>query len=106
MKHLPVATMVLVIGLTLATPALAFHGGTTRGHPVIMRGQAVLHPRPRAFFSIGVGFPTFAYYAPAPAYYEPYPVVYGPAYYRQVWIPGHTVWDGGVRVFIEGHWGR
>jgi hypothetical protein len=109
MKNLPVATLVLALGLTLATPALAFHGGYARGQTVIGRGHVFFRPRPRAFFSIGFGLPGFAYgayYAPAPAFYEPYPIIYGPGYGRPIWVPGHYVWDGGVRVFIEGHWGR
>jgi hypothetical protein len=118
MKRLLAGMAVLVIGLTMATPALAGHHGYGRGHsPRVVRGAnfgytaayygPVYHrPRPRASLFFGFGVPLFGFssvYAPAPLYLAPAPVVVAPAPF---WIPGHYVWDGGVRVFIEGHWSR
>ncbi len=116
MKRLLAVMAVLVIGLTMATPALAGHHGYHRGHgPRVVRGAHCGYPaayyapvyyrsRPRASFFLGFGAPVFGFsavYAPAPVYLAPAPVVVAPA---PVWIPGHSVWDGGVRVWIEGHW--
>ncbi len=125
MRKLPVTAAALALGLTIVTPALAGHRGFYRGHGVVARHRVVLGgrvaflaprphavfiaPRPRLAVSFGFGVPGFygAYYAPAPAYYyPPAPVVVAPAYCEPVWVPGHYVWDGGERFWIERHWSR
>ncbi len=107
MKKLAMAAAALGLGLALATPAMAGHRGLFRGQRVVARNRfAFVAPWPRAFFSFGFGVPAYAYYPPAPVYYAPYPVVAPPPYYSPAWIPGHYVWDGGVRLFIGGHWSR
>ena len=121
MKRLLTAPVVLALGLGLATPALAGHRGTYRGHghrvAVGVQGSfrhfpapPIFHaPRFRSRFSLNIGFPVYAYdsyyYAPAPVYYVPAPVYYRPPC-EPVWIPGRYVWDEGVRFYVAGHWSR
>jgi hypothetical protein len=106
---------VAILSLALTTPAGAGHHGyrrghgggsvTHRGHVVVARPYAYNYwPRPRAFFSVGFGVPGYGYY-PAPVYYGPPAVAYGGSA-CDLWVPGHFVWDGGARFWIEGHWFR
>ena len=113
MKKILVSVATLLLGVSLATPALAGHHGYYRGHGGGgWRGHAGFYgARPRSYFSFGIGFPFYGYsrpcYRPAPVYYNPYPVYAPPPYYGpydSVWVPGHYVFDGGVRFFVAGHW--
>jgi hypothetical protein len=126
MKRLAGAAAALALGFMIVTPALAGHHGYSRGHGVVVRDRGVyggrfgvyasrphavfFAPRPRVAVSFAFGLPGFyaGYYAPAPAYYAypPAPVVVAPAYCEPAWVPGHYVWDGGARFWIEGHWSR
>jgi len=115
MKKLLIGIAITVLGLSLASPALAGHSGQAKGH----RGrqhyshQRYLAPLPhyhhhhsrlRAGLYIGAGYPVYA-----PAYfgygyvYGPPAVVIAPSPYH-VWIPGHYVVRTGARVYVEGYW--
>jgi hypothetical protein len=114
MKRLLTVPIVLSLVLGLTSPVLAGHRGIYRGHrPGVAVGvRGAFHhfpappifrpPRIRSSFSLNIGFPVYAYdsyyYAPAPVYYRP------PC--EPVWIPGHYVWDEGVRFYVTGHWSR
>src|SRR6266446_5507519 len=78
MKKILVTAAILLIGLSLATPALAGHHGYFRGHGDGWRNHAVSYPpKPRAFLSFGVDVPFYGLagpYRPAPIYYDPYPI--------------------------------
>jgi hypothetical protein len=117
MKRLLTILGVLAIGLTLATPVMAGHRDRSRGHHRHVRHQhhrhfvgvpaAVFHHghRVRSSFFVGFGFPGYGYadlYAPAP-FYCGSPAVILPA---PVWVPGHYVYEDGVRFYIAGRWSR
>ncbi len=121
MKKILAMAAVAVLGLTLATPALADHDGYYRGRRAVRGGYgyraSYYAPRPRYHTSIsfGLGLPFFAYgayYAPpapyyyAPAYYGPAPVVVGPGYCQPYWVPGHYAYRGGGEIWLAGYWAR
>jgi hypothetical protein len=106
---------VLLIGIGLATPALAGHRGHSRGQRIVRSGyhSRPVYYRPRlaydADFFFSVGRPTFrvGLYAPAPIYYfGPPSVQFDRGWYRPVWVPGHYIRDRGARIWIEGYWIR
>jgi hypothetical protein len=106
MRRFLAIVAILVLGLNLATPAMAGHRARYRGHgwhtPAHLKGRPcrVAHDvyRPRAGVFFGFGYPgVFGYFA-APVHYAPLPV--------PVWVPGHFVHRRGVRVFVHGHWSR
>ena len=112
MKKILTLTLILALGLSFATPALADHRDHYRGHPVrYYRGgyhaaYYAPYPRPRyrtrLFF--GFGAPLFA---PAPAYvYDPEPYFVAPGYCEPLWVPGHYVYQGRARFYIAGAWSR
>lgn len=122
MRRLLTILGVLVMGLTLATPALAGHRDRSRGHNSrfvsphhqrhvvgvyggVYRPAYHYRPRLRSSFFFGFGIPAYAYggyYAPAP-YYCGHPAGFYPA---PVWIPGHYVYEDGVRFYVRGYWSR
>ena len=112
MRKMLIFATVMALGLMLATPVLADYHGHYRGHPGrYVRGgyhssYYAPYPRPRfrSRFFFGFGAPI---YAPAPAYYyRPAPVYAPPCEYPPVWVPGHYVYEGGGRFWIEGMWSR
>jgi hypothetical protein len=108
MKKILMTAATLLIGLSLATPALAGHHGYFRGHGDGWRNDVVYYPaRPRAVISLGIGFPSCRFagpYRPAQVHYDPYPAYAPPPCCRSVWLPSHYVIEGGARFFVAGHW--
>ena len=109
------ALWVLLIGIGLATPALAGSRGYARGHRIVRGGyhSQPVYDRPRLAYHANVYFrvgrPTFrvGLYAPAPVYYfGPPSVCFDRGCYRPVWVPGHYIRDRGARIWIEGYWVR
>jgi hypothetical protein len=117
MKRLLATGAAMVLGLFLATPALA-------GHPAHPGGQFhhVVHgtafglpalpfprlPAPRIHsslsLSLGIPFPPFpVVVSTAPIYYDSRPAYVAPRFER-VWIPGGYAWNGGVQFYVDGHW--
>ncbi len=80
---------VLLVGIGLATPALAGYGGHSRGHRVVQGGYRSCsvygHRYPRyaasAYFHVARPWFSFGWYAPAPAYYYGPPVYVDAGYY-------------------------
>ena len=112
MKKVLMFLVVMVVGLGLASPALAKHRGHYRGHcsRVVHGGYHTAYyapyPRPRshASFFFGFGSPVVAV---APLYvYAPPPYVMAPEPYPSVWVPAYYRYQGGTRLFIAGHWSR
>lgn len=108
MKRLLTILGVLVMGLMLATPALAGHRDRSRGHNrhhvrhhhqrhVVGVYRPAYHHhyrvRPRLFVGFGYRSP---YYCGLSGVVVPPPV----------WIPGRYVYDDGVRFYVRGHWSR
>ena len=115
MKRILAITAMVLLGLGLATPALADHDGYYRGHSgrVVRRGyhSSYYAPRPRfrSSVSFGFGLPFFGYgvyAAPPPYYYGPAPVALDPGYCHPYWVPGHYAYGGGAGVWIAGYWAR
>jgi len=120
MKTSLTVSAVLALALTMATPALAEPHGRYRGqkrHCHVTRGvvrvapayyAAPVYAPPRPGFYFGFSAPGFYATVGTPVGYGPAPVVVGPSVVAAppVWIPGHWAYDGGLRVYAEGHWRR
>jgi len=116
MKKILAMTVLVLLGVGLATPVLADHDGYYRGHSsrVVRRGyySGYYTPRPRfrSSISFGFGLPFFGYgvYAPPPPpyYYQPAPVVLAPGYCHPYWVPGHYVYGGDAGIWVAGYWAR
>lgn len=120
MKKLAAIGAVLVLGLALATPAMAGHRGRGGGHKILkgtflgVRAAPIPHfraPRLHSSISLGFGYPVYYpvhyryhYYRPVPVYYGPPPVVVVEDPCDPVWIPGHYARRDGIRFWVAGYW--
>jgi hypothetical protein len=117
MKRLPAIWTAMLLGLLVASPALAGHPARHGGHSSHVSGGIFLGvpalplphlpvPRIHSSLSLTLGFP----YLPRPVLVAPAPVVYAsPSVYvapgfQRVWVPAGYVWNGGARFYVDGHW--